>query len=89
RKRALDASAIVHVTKDDPPLFLTYGGKLTPTPLPPDTKFSGWIHHPHFGELLKQKYDSLGLECRFYHRDKPEPEGAQIEFLRKAFDKGK
>lgn len=85
RKQALDASPIEHATPDDPPLFLWYGGELTPTPLAPDTRFNGRIHHPRFGELLKQKYDQLGLECHFFHRGQPAPEGAEIEFLRKCF----
>jgi acetyl esterase len=85
RKQALDASPIEHATPDDPPLFLWYGSELTPTPLPPDTRFNGWIHHPRFGELLKQKYDQLGLECHFFHRGHPAPQGAEIDFLRKCF----
>jgi len=88
RKQALDASPIEHATPDDPPLFLWYGGALTPTPLPAETPFSGWIHHPRFGELLKEKYDKLGLECHFLPRGKPAAQDAEIEFLRKCFQAG-
>lgn len=84
RRQALDGSPLEHASKDDPPLFLEFSGALTKTPLPPDTKFGGWIHHPHFGELMKQRYDQLGLECHFYHAGKPALEGAEIAFLRKA-----
>jgi acetyl esterase len=83
RRLALDSSPIEHAGKGDPPLFLDYTGALTPMPLPADTMFGDWIHHPHSGELLKQKYDQLGLECLFYHRGKPAPEGAEIAFLNK------
>jgi acetyl esterase/lipase len=87
RKQALDASPLEHASPDDPPLFLDYAGDLTPTPLPADTRFGVWIHHPRFGELLKEKCDKLGLECHFYHRGKPAPAGAELAFLRKAFNR--
>ena len=85
RKLARDGSPLEHATKDDPPLFLEFTGDLTKTPLPADTKFGGWIHHPHFGELMQRKYDELGLECHFYHAGKPAPEGTEIAFLKKCF----
>ncbi len=85
RRLALDGSPVEHATKDDPPLFLDYAGALTPLPLPAGAKLSAWIHHPRFGELLKARYDRLGLTCEFYHRGKPAPERAEIEFLRSCF----
>ena len=59
--------------------------KNAPTTLEPDllvkylgaTEFRAWIHHPRFGEIMKQKYDELGLECRFYYRGKPAPPEAE------------
>lgn len=83
RKQALNASAIKHVSKEDPPVFLDYSGALTPTPLPSGAEFSVWIYHPRFGELFKEAYDRMGLECHFYHAGKPAPEGAELAFLRK------
>lgn len=88
RKMAYESSAINYVTEDDPPLFLTYGGDLTPTPLPEDTPTRGaLIHHPRFGELLKEKYKQVGNEneCLFYYRSKPAPKEAHVEFLLRHF----
>jgi acetyl esterase/lipase len=85
RRRALDASPLQHATRDDPPLFLQYGGDLTTTPLPAGSRFRDWIHHARFGELLKHKCDELGLECHYYHRGSPAPDNAEIEFLRRCF----
>ncbi len=85
RKQTLDASPVEHATADDPPLFLDYGSDLTPVPLPPGSRLSGWIHSPRLGEILKKKYDELRLECSFHYRANPAPEGAEIEFLRKVF----
>ena len=49
-----DASPITHLTKDDAPIFLLqYARAATP----------GNIHHPKFGEHLKQAADKLGVEC--------------------------
>ena len=49
-----DASPITHLTKDDAPIFLLqYARAATP----------GNIHHPKFGEHLKEAADKLGVEC--------------------------
>lgn len=49
-----DASPITHLTSDDAPIFLLqYARAATP----------GNIHHPKFGEHLKQAADKLGVEC--------------------------
>jgi acetyl esterase len=62
-----EASPINYVTADDPPVYLFYGepwGKL------PDNAEPGQgIHHPNFGVVLKQKLDSLGIECTLRHMD--------------------
>ncbi len=49
-----DASPITHLTRDDAPIFLLqYAEAATP----------GNIHHPKFGEHLKQAADKLGVDC--------------------------
>jgi acetyl esterase len=49
-----DASPITHLTKDDAPVFLIqYARAATP----------GNIHHPKFGEHLKEAADRIGVEC--------------------------
>ncbi len=48
-----------HVSKDDPPLLMTYGNNMT---LPSQNAGHG-IHHPVFGVKMKEKADSVGQEC--------------------------
>lgn len=52
-------SAYNHVTKDDPPLFMSYGGDMT---LPSKNAGHG-IHHPVYGVKMKEKADAAGMEC--------------------------
>lgn len=48
-----------HLTKDDPPLLMTYGADMT---LPSKDAGHG-IHHPVYGVKMKEKADQLGHEC--------------------------
>jgi acetyl esterase/lipase len=48
-----------HLSKDDPPLFMTYGGNMT---LPSENAGHG-IHHPVYGVKMKEKADELKVEC--------------------------
>ena len=48
-----------HVSKDDPPLFMTYKSDMT---LPSKDAGHG-IHHPVYGVKLKEKADKAGQEC--------------------------
>lgn len=49
-----DASPVTHLTPDDAPIFLLqYARAATP----------GNIHHPKFGEHMKQAADAQGVEC--------------------------
>ena len=48
-----------HVSQDDPPLFMSYGGDMT---LPSKNAGHG-IHHPMYGVKMKAKADSVGQEC--------------------------
>jgi acetyl esterase/lipase len=61
-----DASAITHLSKGDPPVWMIYGEP--PGPLPADAKPGTGIHHPRFGTLLKEQMDKLGIECVVRHR---------------------
>src|SRR5436309_1907112 len=51
------ASPINYLTRDDPPVFLFYSEPKGP--LPDDAKPGQGIHHPKFGEYLKEKMDPL------------------------------
>jgi acetyl esterase/lipase len=78
-----DASPITHLTRDDPPVIMFYGEP--DKPLPPDGKPGEGIHHPKFGHILKEKMDTLGIECVYRHaNDGKQPSGFQemAEFLR-------
>ncbi len=48
-----------HLTKDDPPLYMTYPDKMKL----PCTSAGHGIHHPMFGIKMKEKADHLGVEC--------------------------
>ena len=48
-----------HVSKDDPPLFMTYTARME---LPSVDSGHG-IHHPVYGVKMKEKADSVGQEC--------------------------
>jgi len=69
-----DASAITHLTRDDPPIVMYYNEP--DEPLPPDAKPGQGIHHPKFGHILKEKMDALGIECVYRHeKDGKQPPG--------------
>ena len=60
---AKNISALVLVSKDDPPIFMQYGMRPN-APVPNNaSKIRGWIvHHVDFGIALKEKMDSLNIE---------------------------
>ena len=67
RKMAVEASALNHISKDDPPVFLIYPERLEKwdgKPLPPETKQSKYTHHIAFGKFFRDEYEKLGLKCR-------------------------
>jgi acetyl esterase/lipase len=74
-----EASAITHVSRDDPPVLLVYDREMDV----PVTTLSIGIHHPRFGKLLKEKMDAVGVPCEF--RTASEPGTTPIEFLRRSF----
>ena len=62
-----EAAPINYLTADDPPAFLFYNEPNRP--LPPDAKPGQGIHHPKFGEKLREKMDALKIECVLKHQD--------------------
>jgi len=54
-----ECSPIAHLTKDDPPVLLTYGGKDEPS----DTKPGAGIHNEKFGHVLQEEMKKLGIGC--------------------------
>jgi acetyl esterase/lipase len=85
KDKAKELSAIYHVTKDDPPIFMTYGIALQELPLPKNTPRGDLIHNPAFGLLLKEKLDEVGIENHFYHGGNRAPPDAQEKFVLKHF----
>lgn len=85
-----ESSAITHLTKDDPPLYMTYSE--ADGPLPADARPGQGIHHPNFGKQLKQKMDDLGIENVYVYT--PNAKGRNVnvemlEFFQKQFAKVK
>jgi acetyl esterase/lipase len=62
-----EASAINYVSRDAPPVFLWY--PLPNLPMTPDLDANAGIHHPKFGQVLKEKMDQLGVECILRFRE--------------------
>jgi acetyl esterase/lipase len=57
-----EVSAINHLTKDDVPVLMTYDSDMD-TPI---SSRSIGIHHPRFGNALKDRMDELGIECQVH-----------------------
>lgn len=73
-------SSINHLTKDDAPAQLVYASKLD-TPI---TSQGIGIHHPKFGQALKDRMDKLSIECEV-HTGVPRGGSSDLtfEFVRK------
>lgn len=69
------ASAITHLTRDDPPVYAYYSESRV---IPPNAKPGQGIHHINFGFRLKERMDALGIPCTVRHRD--EGANADAEF---------
>jgi len=67
-KKVAEVSALSLITKDDPPIFMTYA-------MPPDAavpteprRARGWkVHHVIFGIELKKKMKTLGIEADLHY----------------------
>jgi acetyl esterase/lipase len=78
-KTMRDASPITYLTKDDPPIFLTYGKN---GPVTEESAPGVWVHHPILGIKLKEAMDPLGMECHVsYSGNRPKQFSSAVEFL--------
>lgn len=69
-----DASPINHLTVDDPPAFVFHYER---------ARKPGNIHHPNFGEHLKEEMDKLNIECiRKMDTDYPDRNGVYYDIAR-------
>ncbi len=64
-----EASPITHLSKDDPPVYMSYGQR--DTPVDETTPPGVWVHHPRLGIKLKERMDPLGLECHVQYPGGP------------------
>ncbi len=90
QKRYDESSAIMHLTKDDPPLYMIYSE--ADGPLPENARPGQGIHHPNFGRDLVKKMDELKIENVFVYT--PTSKGRDtnremLEFFQKQFAKVK
>ena len=69
-----EASPITYLTKDDPPVWTFYS-----VPKEEPMTVSDAIHHYKFGVLLKDKMDSVGVECIL--RSKDDVKSANKDFV--------
>jgi acetyl esterase/lipase len=84
-----ESSAITHLTRDDPPLYMVYSED---DPFVPNARPGQGIHHRNFGLQLKAKMDELGIENVYVYT--PEAKGRNVakemvEFFQKQFAKVK
>lgn len=75
-------SALSIVSKDDPPIFMSYG--MPPTAKPPTakTRVRGWlVHHVNLGIALKEKADAVKLEAHLKYPGAELKYPSQVEFF--------
>lgn len=58
---AEQASAITHLTEDDPPVYMLYGRPNTP--VTKETDQGTWVHHALLGLKLQEAMAEFGIEC--------------------------
>ncbi|MFK7777920.1 MAG: alpha/beta hydrolase [Gimesia sp.] len=90
QKRYDESSAIMHLTKDDPPLYMIYSE--ADGPLPKNARPGQGIHHPNFGRDLVKKMNELQIENVFVYTPKSKNRDhnrEMLEFFQKQFAKVK
>lgn len=88
RKIAYEASALNHISADDPPVFLIHPERLLDwngQPLPTDTPQSKYAHHIAFGKWFKDRYDAIGLTCMLKGKEETAV-AEQIDWFLKWFE---
>lgn len=88
QKRYDESSAITHLTKEDPPLYMVYSE--ADGPLPENARPGQGIHHPNFGRDLVKKMNELQIENVFVYKPKDrDPNREMLKFFQKQFAKVK
>lgn len=79
-----ECSPLTHLTKDDAPAMLVYGGSIDQEV----TDVNIGIHHARFGKVLKEKMDELGIRCIVIAGGRVLGDGgpaSPFDFLKQAF----
>lgn len=79
-----EVSPITHLSKDDPPVLLSYKSAFDAKVTTPGIG----IHHPEFGRALEEKMRELNVPCELYADGKRFRDGTPmttIDFLKKHF----
>ena len=75
-----ECAAINHLKAGCPPVYMWYGRDRT---APAADDLGGSIHHPKFGDLLKEKMDALKIECIVHLKSEPPTKPDHLGFLKK------
>jgi acetyl esterase len=81
RERAAAVSALSLISKDDPPIFMSYA--MAPgDPVPDGARAQGWkVHHVNFGLALKERMDAFGLEAHLRYPGARPRYASEAEFF--------
>lgn len=63
-----EAAPVTYLTKDDPPVLLTYS--FADETVTNQSDLGLVVHHPRFGIALKERMEKLGIECEVVYRDR-------------------
>lgn len=87
RKLYDEASAVTHLTRDDPPVFMIFSEPdIEP---PPDSAPGQFIHHPRFAKELATRLDALGIAYVYRHTDQSAGSdlwAEMLEFFKRQFE---
>jgi acetyl esterase/lipase len=75
-----DLAPINLVAAGAPPVYMVYGQDRS---VPASDDPGATIHHPRFGDLLKEKMDALKIECVVRAKGEPQENPTPMEFLQK------
>jgi hypothetical protein len=79
RDLALECSPLTHLSKDDPPVYMTYSND-RPVPVEKDG-----IHHAEFGRIFKEAADPLRVECVLKIEDRETRQNGLETFMLQTF----
>ncbi len=82
RKRIDASNPWMHLSPDDPPTLMVYGGELEPIPLPETVTTGHLIHHPAFGVALKERLDEIGIANELHTGTDPRGTNLVVDWLR-------